>query len=63
MTTLEQLLVAYDAAIAARDGAEIDRLCVEVEREADRVQYSNHGRLKALHTRAEAAVLIELACA
>jgi hypothetical protein len=54
---LERLIAAYTAAIFAQpfNGAEVDRLCRAVEAEADRVGYTGHARLMAIHTAAERA--------
>jgi hypothetical protein len=55
---LERLIAAYTAAIFAQpfNGAEVDRLCRAVEAEADRVGYTGHARLMAIHTVAEPRV-------
>ena len=56
MERLEALIAQYEAAIFAGDRLEIDRLCQEVEQEADVIGYTNHQRLHALHTAAEQAM-------
>ena len=58
-TKLESLILLYTAAAFDEppDMALIDRLANEVEAEADRVNYTNHRRLMALHTQAERASL------
>lgn len=50
---LEHLIRLYRAAIFAGEVSEINRLCQEVEQEADTIGYTNHARLHALHTLAE----------
>jgi hypothetical protein len=48
MNRLESLIKRYTSAIERRDLTAINKLALAVEREANRVGYSNHGRLKAL---------------
>lgn len=52
---LAVMLVEYATAIYARDLDAIDRLAGEVEREADRIGYTQHGQILALHNAAEQA--------
>jgi hypothetical protein len=56
MDSLEQLLKQYEDAIERRDVQEMNRLCMDVEREADRTGYRGHGRIMALHSMAERAM-------
>jgi len=55
---LEKLIDDYEAAIVAPevDVDEVNRLCLAVEKEAERTGYDNHRLLKALHTTAEAVL-------
>lgn len=55
MNRLEKLIEAYEAEIFASkpDLRRLDKLCMLVEREADRTDYKNHRRLMVLHTMAE----------
>jgi predicted site-specific integrase-resolvase len=57
---LEKLIKEYEAAIHAQvpSSKKIEDLARQVEVEADRVDYSNHSRLRALHTAAERALEI-----
>lgn len=53
-TRLEELIGQYESAIFGGASAEeVDRLSNAVEEEADRIGYTNHKRLYALHTLAE----------
>jgi len=56
---LETLIGAYEGAIYSTpvDEAAIERLGHAVEEEADRIGYTDHRRLMALHSAAERAVL------
>lgn len=53
MSKIERLISAYELAIAQRNIQKIADLCLEVEREADRVGFQDHRRLARLHTDAE----------
>lgn len=52
---LETLIGRYEEAIfdPTPDPKKIDALCKQVEAEADRVGYTNHTRLMAMHNMAE----------
>jgi len=52
---MEALLDRYWKAILAKDVEKINDLVVKVETEAERVGYTNHRRLMALHNAAEKA--------
>lgn len=52
---LEQLIEEYETAIFTGDVNRIGVLAIEVEKEADRIGYSNHKRLMSLHSMAERA--------
>lgn len=53
---LERLIEQYETAIFQRREADIERLCSEVERVAQVMNYDNHRRLMSLHTMAEVAL-------
>lgn len=56
MKELETAVAQYVSAIKRRDAARIIRFCRVVEETADRLGYTNHARLQALHSRAEVAL-------
>jgi len=50
---LDQLLTQYEHAIRTRNASRVDQLSVQVEQEADRIGFDQHGRLLAVHQSAE----------
>jgi hypothetical protein len=55
---LEQLIDQYESAIFKEDVKLMTSLSIKVEKEADRIGYTNHRRLMSLHTMAENAVIV-----
>jgi hypothetical protein len=53
--SLEDLISQYYLAISTKNVEAMNVLAAKVETEADRVGYTNHGRLKHIHTLAEQA--------